>query len=326
MAEPARDRIGRALDLLGDQWTLLILQQAFFGVRRFNVWRDTLGISEAVLSPRLHSLVEAGVLYRRPYRDHRRTRSEYRLTDAGLDLWSVLVAIWSWEYHWVPGRADELPMLVHSLCGERCDPRLACDHCGEHVTARDTTAHRQPDTAVRDATPPRRFRRSGWESIADRPELFFPETMAILGDRWSTALTAAVFLGVHRFSELERELGIRPSVLSQRLGSLGERGILDRRHEAGRRAVAYHLTAKGMAFFPVFALIVAWADRWFDDAPRTLDIQHRACGRALAPVLTCDRCGVRLERPQVRFAPAGSPRPNEGSPPPPDRRPSPTAR
>ena len=326
MARNDRDRIGYALDVIGDQWTLLVLQQAFFGVRRFSDWRDTLGVSEPVLAARLRVLVEAGVLYRRPYRDERRTRDEYRLTDAGLELWEILVAIWAWEYRWVRRRDAELPVLVHDLCERTCDPPLTCGRCGEVVTARDTAAHRAPARQVRDVTTPRRFRRSGWDSVADRPLLFFPETMTIIGDRWSTAVTAAAFLGVRRFSELERELGIRPSVLSQRLGQLTEVGVLRRRASENGRDVRYGLTEKGMGFFPVFALIIDWADRWLDDLPSSLTIVHRACGEPLTPTLTCDRCGVRLERQQVHFArPDGRPA-TAGSEHPQDLRPSPMAR
>jgi DNA-binding HxlR family transcriptional regulator len=323
VVRPTSDRLGRALDLLGDQWVLLMLQQAFFGVRRYNDWKRTLGISDAVLAARLRSLVDAGVFYRRPYRDERRMRDEYRLTDAGLALWQVLVAIWAWEYRFVPGRTDELPVLFHDLCGDPTLPDLICRNCGQTVTARDTEAARE--RRVGEVTAPRRFRRSGWESIADRPELFFPETMTILGDRWSTAVTAAAFLGVRRFSELERELGIQPSVLSQRLSDLVDHGVLERRQEDGRRAVEYRLTEKGLAFFPVIALVIAWADRWFKDVPRALTVTHRACGETLHPALACDRCGVRLERTQIHFA-ALAGRSAPGSVSQQDRRPSPTAR
>lgn len=301
MVRPTSDRLGRALDLLGDQWALLILQQAFFRVRRYNDFKRTLGISDAVLAARLRGLIEAGVFYRRPYRDDRRMRDEYRLTDAGLALWQVLIAIWAWEYRWVPGRNDELPVLFHELCDQPTVPDLVCRHCDGTVAARDTLAERTGQ--VGEVTPPRRFRRSGWESVADRPELFFPETMTILGDRWSTAVTAAAFLGIRRFSELERELGIQPSVLSQRLGELVDHGVLERRTEEGRRAVHYRLTDKGQAFFPVIALVIAWADRWFTDSPRILTVRHQGCGQPLRPALVCDRCEVRLERTQVRFAP-----------------------
>lgn len=304
MVRPAADRLGRALDLLGDQWVLLMLQRAFFGVRRYNDWKQELGISDAVLAARLRSLVDAGVLYRRPYRDERRMRNEYRLTDAGLSLWQLLISIWAWEYRWVSGRTDELPVMFHELCGAPALPTLSCRNCGEAVTARDTEANRQ--RSVGEVASPRRFRRSGWESVADRPELFFPETMAILGDRWSTAVTAAAFLGIRRFSELERELGIQPSVLSQRLTELVDQGVLERHQEDGRRAVHYRLTDKGRAFFPVIVMVIAWADRWFADAPRALTLLHRTCDQPLRPALSCGHCNVRLERTQIHFAPRGS--------------------
>src|SRR4029077_18101381 len=81
--------IGRALAELADSWTLLILQRAFLGVRRFAGWRDALGISDSVLAGRLREMTAACLLEARPYRDGGRPRSEYRLTPRGLDLWSL---------------------------------------------------------------------------------------------------------------------------------------------------------------------------------------------------------------------------------------------
>ncbi len=304
----SRERIGGALQLLGDQWVLLILQQAFAGERRFSGWRDRLSISEAVLAARLRLLVDAGVLSRVPYRDEHRTREEYRLTEAGLALWQVLVAIWAWEVAWVPGRTEQLPALVHTVCGQSCRPLLGCAACGTRdVRARETTLLRAPGRSLADASPPRRFRRSGWEAVADRPELFFPETMAILGDRWASALMAAAFLGVRRFRDLERELGIGPSMLSARLGELVERGVLDRVELPDSQAVEYRLTGKGREFFPVVSLIVDWGQRFLPAAPSTLSIAHPACGQPFVPCLTCEACGGVLHRREVRFAPILAP-------------------
>ena len=109
--------IGRALAELADSWTLLILQRAFLGVRRFAGWRDALGISDSVLAGRLREMTAACLLEARPYREGGRTRSEYRLTPRGLDLWSLLVAIWWWERTWVP-REVPLPELWHGA--HRC--------------------------------------------------------------------------------------------------------------------------------------------------------------------------------------------------------------
>ena len=93
--------------MLGDRWTLLILRDAFLhrgggsgsGERRS-------GVPDSVLAARLRDLVDGGVLVRVPYKSAP-PREEYRLTEAGLDLWRILIAIWAWETRWVgaAGRA-----------------------------------------------------------------------------------------------------------------------------------------------------------------------------------------------------------------------------
>lgn len=86
--------IQRALDVVGEKWTLLILRDAAKGVRRFEDFRRHVGLSEAVLSQRLRTLAAAGVLQTQPYREPgSRTRLEYGLTQRGWDLWPVLTAL-----------------------------------------------------------------------------------------------------------------------------------------------------------------------------------------------------------------------------------------
>ncbi|NUO46485.1 MAG: helix-turn-helix transcriptional regulator, partial [Streptomyces sp.] len=89
--------VQRALDLVGEKWTLLIVRDAANGVRRFDEFRQHIGLSEAVLSDRLRKLTEAGILATVPYREPgSRSRNEYRLTRKGWDLWPVLVALRQW--------------------------------------------------------------------------------------------------------------------------------------------------------------------------------------------------------------------------------------
>jgi DNA-binding HxlR family transcriptional regulator len=88
--------IARPAALLGDRWTLVILRQAFNGTKRFEDFQGALGISRSLLSERLGRLVEAGVLRREPYKDEVRTRDRYRLTQMGLDLYPVLMALREW--------------------------------------------------------------------------------------------------------------------------------------------------------------------------------------------------------------------------------------
>ena len=89
--------IARAMEILGERWTLVVLREVFNGVRRFDDMRVRTGIPRQVLTNRLASLVEQGVLSREPYREPgSRLRHEYRLTEKGLDLWPVLVAVLGW--------------------------------------------------------------------------------------------------------------------------------------------------------------------------------------------------------------------------------------
>src|ERR1700680_3699993 len=90
------ESVGRTLALVGERWTLLILREAFFGVRRFGALARNLNIPRPTLSARLRTLVDAGLLERVPYA-HDPDRYEYRLTDAGRDLFPALVALMRWE-------------------------------------------------------------------------------------------------------------------------------------------------------------------------------------------------------------------------------------
>jgi DNA-binding HxlR family transcriptional regulator len=128
--------IARPATLLGDRWTLVILRQAFSRTRRFDDFQRQLGISRSLLSDRLGKLVEFGILRREPYKDDVRTRDEYRLTEKGLDLYPVLMALREWGDKYM---ADEgAPIQVHHRgCGGELHTELTCEHCGEEVGARD---------------------------------------------------------------------------------------------------------------------------------------------------------------------------------------------
>lgn len=96
--------IAGALGALGDTWSILVLRELFFGVRRFNDIQTDLGISRSVLTQRLNRLVDLGVVKVVPYRDPgERTRNEYRLTRKGVELLPVIVALKSWGDHHVLG-------------------------------------------------------------------------------------------------------------------------------------------------------------------------------------------------------------------------------
>ncbi|GII82844.1 HxlR family transcriptional regulator [Sphaerisporangium siamense] len=293
---PELSGIGRALSILGDRWVLLILQRAFLlRIRTFAGWRDELGISESVLAARLKELVENGIFVQQAYRDGR-TRLEYRLSDAGLRLWSLLVAIYSWERDWA-GRAD-LPPLIHHSCGHDAHPYLACGSCHKPMTARDTHTERGPLATFSRIGLARQHRRTTARGDVRTDFLgYLPSSLEILGDRWSTSVLAAAFLGVRRFVDFQNELGIAPSVLTDRLKRFVELGALQ--PATGRQ---YRLTDRGLAFFEVFAFLVYWGQRELPGPEGSdLDITHKPCGSPLRPVLQCRHCDEVLARREVRF-------------------------
>ncbi|HEU4348126.1 MAG TPA: helix-turn-helix domain-containing protein, partial [Actinoplanes sp.] len=89
--------IGRAMEILGERWTVVVLREIFNGIRRFEDMRARTGIPRQVLANRLNSLVENGLLRREPYRDPgSRERHEYRLTAKGFDIYPVMIAVKAW--------------------------------------------------------------------------------------------------------------------------------------------------------------------------------------------------------------------------------------
>ncbi|GAA1201189.1 winged helix-turn-helix transcriptional regulator [Pseudonocardia alaniniphila] len=129
--------IGRAIDVLGDRWTLLVLRNATIGMSRFDEFKADLGIADNILSDRLRKLVEHGLLTKRPYRDESggRTRNEYRLTEAGAAILPVLHAMYDWgATHTGPAESTAPMQVVHRTCGEPVEPGGDCPRCGVHVT------------------------------------------------------------------------------------------------------------------------------------------------------------------------------------------------
>ena len=131
------------LGLLGDEWTLLVVQQALLGATRYGDFRARLPISNSVLTARLRSLTGEGLLERRAYQSNP-PRSEYVITERGRSLWPVLVSIWEWERRWVPDHTDPLPGMRHSTCGGDFTPVVTCGSCGETASEKDVVAQWGP--------------------------------------------------------------------------------------------------------------------------------------------------------------------------------------
>ena len=134
--------VAQALEVIGEWWSMLIVRDAFLGVRRFDDFQSRLGISRNILTTRLASLVEAGVLEKVPYQE-RPLRHEYRLTPKGRDLWPVLTTMREWGDKWAAPDGPPLE-LVHDACGEVMSLAHTCGACGEAVDSRSVRARPGP--------------------------------------------------------------------------------------------------------------------------------------------------------------------------------------
>jgi DNA-binding HxlR family transcriptional regulator len=125
--DSANCAIGATVGLIGERPTFLVLRETFNGVRRFADIQRRTGMPRQVLSDRLARLVEEGLLRKVPYQENgQRGRYEYRLTEKGLDLYPVLVALMEWGDRYAVGAAGPQVMLEHRDCGEPVQLQLAC--------------------------------------------------------------------------------------------------------------------------------------------------------------------------------------------------------
>ena len=136
-SQPRACSIARALDVVGEKWALLAVREVFLGNRRFDEMIRRTGAPRDTLAARLRTLVASGILERRQYSEHP-ARYEYRLTEAGRDLYPVIVTLMRWGDKHLAGE-DGPPMVLEHHCGHRLEARLVCESCGEAVDPRDTT-------------------------------------------------------------------------------------------------------------------------------------------------------------------------------------------
>jgi DNA-binding HxlR family transcriptional regulator len=146
--------IAKALDVVGDPWTMLILRDALLGVTRFEDFSERLGIPRATLTARLDRLCDTGVLERRPYQE-RPPRSEYVLTPKGRGLQPVVLTLMQWGDRWV--RDDEPPTrLTHAGTGHPIEPVLVDRRTGTPLDELSVRAVGEVTHGIRrhDARPP----------------------------------------------------------------------------------------------------------------------------------------------------------------------------
>lgn len=137
--------VARAMAILGERWTFVVLREVFCGVRRFADIREHSGIPRQVLTNRLAQLVRQGILRREPYREPgERIRHEYRLTPKGFDLYPVFVAICEWGDRYLADPEGSPVALVHRGCGAPVHARLSCEDGHDLETPREVVSRPGP--------------------------------------------------------------------------------------------------------------------------------------------------------------------------------------
>ncbi|MGN6585937.1 MAG: winged helix-turn-helix transcriptional regulator [Solirubrobacterales bacterium] len=141
--------VAKALEVIGERWSLLIVRTVMHGNRRFSEMQESLGIARNVLATRLQRLVDEEILERRAYSESP-PRYEYFLTQKGLDLWPALIALLAWGDRYSPNPGGPKRLIVHKVCGGKVSERGICERCGKVLTARD--AKQVPGPGAKTAT------------------------------------------------------------------------------------------------------------------------------------------------------------------------------
>jgi DNA-binding HxlR family transcriptional regulator len=158
--------IARTLAVIGEAWTPLILRDIVFGLTKFDELQRDLGVATNILTDRLTTLVEHGLLTRAPYQD-RPPRYRYELTDKGADLLPVLLALMRWGDKWTAEPAGPPVTVLHHACGEVTEPKTICSVCGRVLVAADIGVRGGPGAR----RGPGNYLLPGWLAAPGRPEL-----------------------------------------------------------------------------------------------------------------------------------------------------------
>ncbi|HWV10809.1 MAG TPA: helix-turn-helix domain-containing protein [Pseudomonas sp.] len=141
-----------------------------------------------------------------------------------------------------------------------------------------------------------------WEELDQQP-CSLARTLSVVGDRWTLLILRECFLGIRRFDEFEKRLGVTRHLLAERLKKLAEHGVLDKvAYQARPVREEDRLTDKGRDLYPAVLALVNWGDRHMSDenGPPIRHV-HRSCGHAMHGVLMCSECGEPLLANEVRL-------------------------
>ena len=298
--------LAHAVGLITDPWCNMILRAAFMGTRQFEAFQQTVSAPRQTLSLRLAYLVHIGLLAKQD-KELGRARQEYRLTPRGKGLHGNVLASWSWDRRWGVVQAQIPTQLVHAVCNHAFRPILVCEHCAQPLALHSVEPmHERHDLPLQE----RVARNRRWRSPANEGEAGDRDILAVIDDRWSVLIVAALMLGASRYEQLTVMLQISSAVLARRLHRLCALEVLISWQDPadGRRSV-YGLGKAGQDLFAYILTLTQWGGQ-DQDRPDTIGWIHSRCKRAVTGRMVCSHCqGVLLSSQVVRAQRTATKRP-----------------
>lgn len=283
--------IWRALDILGDVPTLMVLQAIWLSEHRFGQIARRTRLTRALLSDRLRRLIGAGIVTKqegRPGSGHQ----VYRLTVKGTDLFWVSLMLLRWEQDWCGTPKTFQVMLVHKTCGAELVPAPHCGACNRPFNARTVSWREGPGLGLMAPQYHRRRQRRD-RAEAARNELLFTDAAELLGDRWASLILRSIFTGLRRYDQILEDTAMATNILSERLAWLIEFGVLEPAPVGGAaKRLEYRLSDKGIDYYPILVMLQLWGDQYCasPEGPPVL-LEHKDCRQRLDPKVACSSCG-----------------------------------
>ena len=298
--------VARALKIVGDRWTILILRDAFLGRHKFSEFRQYSQIARGTLTNRLEFLIEQDILHKVLYTQSP-SRFEYKLTPKGLALYPWALLVWEWETHWVERPQNTMPsVLKHNVEQQHTFiPVGVCRHCRDEVKYKDVervfdkTVEYVPTSNLADSMNKHRRSRGGKVPDADHR---LGHIIEIIGDRWSTLIVASVFLGLSRYDDFHQNLGIATNILADRLKLLVDLTVLTRnQYQNSPPRYEYKLTEKGESLYGMTMALRQWALDYLPSMERPFKLVHKTCGYDLDVDVICSICSKKPLPKDVGF-------------------------
>lgn len=281
--------VRKAMEIVLDTWTFLILRECYFGVRRFDKFQQRLGIPRQTLSSRLSALIENDILAVGRVPDE--SGRQYFLTDRGKDLFSTMLSLMEFGDKWLAEGREPPLQLIHKSCGCECRPVTVCSACLKPFTAREVSPRDGPGAGYSPVDARPTSRRSSDAALLERGRpCSVARTLRIIGDRWSFLILREGWNGVRRFEEMRENLGIATNILADRLARLVQARVLRKvAYNAGDR-FEYRFTEMGIELYKPMLVMMAWGDRWLANGKPPMRLRHRACGHDFSALVVCSEC------------------------------------